>query len=98
VKVGDAVTVTPKLVRWSGGGSKKGQFCDWRGHNPDTSMRNGIPWMALVAAVSGREFWAREGTLTFTVPTDGDLVLYANDDVGGNDGEADIVVSVAPKR
>jgi hypothetical protein len=98
VVAGEKVTITPKEVRWSGGGTKKGQFCDWRGHNPNVPLAgSGIPWMALVAAVEKNEFWAKDHTLSFTVPADGMLLLYANDTGGGNEGQADIIVTISPK-
>jgi hypothetical protein len=93
VIAGQKVTITPKKVWWTGGGSQRGQYCDWRGYKPEGSK--GIPWMALVAAVGGTEHWAKDNTLTFTVPANGSLVLYANDDKGGNDGEAEVIVTVA---
>jgi hypothetical protein len=98
VTAGQKVTVTAVKVQWSGGGSKQGVFCDWRGHNPDQKLANGIPWMALVAAVGKKEHWPKtKSAFSFTVKEDGDLVLYANDDQGGNLGEAEVVVKVTPK-
>lgn len=95
VTAGQKVTITPKKIWWSGGGSKKGQFCDWRGYDPEHAK--GIPWMALVAAVGANEFWAKDNTLSFTVPANGNLVLYASDDKAGNEGEGNVVVTIAPK-
>lgn len=98
VAAGQKVTVTAVNVQWSGGGSKGGVFCDWRGHDPDKKLANGIPWMALVAAVGKKEHWPKtKSAFSFTVKEDGDLVLYANDDQGGNLGEANVVVKVAAK-
>jgi hypothetical protein len=94
VIAGQKVTVKPVKVEWSGGGSKRGVFTDWRGHNPDKLMKNQIPWMALVAAVGPSEHWAKDNTLSFTVPEDGELLLYANDALGDNKGEAEVVVTV----
>ncbi len=95
VTAGQKVTITPKKIWWSGAGSKKGQFCDWRGYDPEHAK--GIPWMALVAAVGANEFWAKDNTLSFTVPASGSLILYANDDKAGNEGQGDVVVTIAPK-
>ena len=93
VTAGQKVTVTAVKVQWTGGGSKQGVFCDWRGHNPDKKLANGIPWIALVAAVGKKEYWPKtKSAFSFTVKEDGDLLLYANDDQGGNLGEAEVVV------
>lgn len=98
VAAGQKVTVTAVKVQWSGGGSKQGLFCDWRGHNPDQKLANGIPWMALVVAVGKKEHWPKtKSSFSFTVKEDGELVLYANDDQGGNLGEAEVVVKVTSK-
>ena len=95
VTAGQKVTVTPKKVWWSGGGSKKGVFCDWRGYTPN--QPNGIPWMALVAAVGTDEHWAKDNTLSFTVPANGMLVLYASDGKGGIEGGGEVIVKIDPK-
>jgi hypothetical protein len=98
VTAGQKVTLTAVKVQWSGGGSKAGVFCDWRGHNPDKPLANGIPWMALVASVGKKEYWPKtKSAFSFTVKEDGELVLYANDEQGGNLGEAEILVKVSPK-
>lgn len=95
VTAGQKVTVTPKKVWWSGGGSKKGVFCDWRGYTPN--QPKGIPWMALVAAVGTDEHWAKDNTLSFTVAANGTLVLYASDGKGGNEGGGEVIVKIDPK-
>jgi hypothetical protein len=98
VTAGQKVTLTAVKVQWSGGGSKQGVFCDWRGYNTQKPLANGIPWMALVAAVGKKEYWPKtKSAFSFTVKEDGELVLYANDDQGGNLGEAEIIVKVSPK-
>jgi len=94
VKAGQVVTVTPKKVWWTGGGTHKGKYTDWRGYDPD-KVKKGVPWMALVAAVGKDEHWAKDNTLSFTVPEDGNLVLYASDgDAGGNIGDGEVTVTV----
>jgi hypothetical protein len=52
VKAGQVVTVEPIKVWWTGGGSKAGKYCDWKGY--EGSNNNGHPWMSVVAAV-GKE-------------------------------------------
>jgi|GEM_PF-2712248 len=94
VTAGQTVTITPKKVWWTGGGSKKGKYVDWSGYEPHPEK--GIPWMAFVAAVGKSEFWAKGGTLSFTVPADGELLLYAQDaDARGNEGTAEVVVETS---
>ena len=96
VVAGQKVSITPIKVWWTGGGSKKGKFTDWRGYDPEKAKR--APWMALVATVNGTEFWAKDNSLEFTVPSDGKLELSCNDgDAGGNDGAAEITVTISPK-
>lgn len=94
VTLGQTVTIVPKKVWWSGGGTKKGHYCDWRGYDPDKAK--GIPWMALVAAVGLDEHWAKDNTLSFVVPANGTLVLYANDEAPGNSGSAEVTVTIEP--
>ncbi len=80
IKAGQRVTITPKKVSWSGGGSRKGGFCDWRGY--DGTNMNGKPWMAFVAAVGTEEYWPKDNALSFTVSATGVLTLFANDTAG----------------
>lgn len=94
VSAGQRVTVTPNKVWWSGGGSRKGAYCDWRGY--ERSNISGLPWMALVAAVGTDEYWPKDNTLSFTVPAAGVLTLFANDTgAQDNDGQGHVTVSVA---
>ena len=92
---GQKVTVAPIKTWWTGGGSRKGEYCDWRGYPRKTRTR---PWMTLVAAGGDASFAPENNALTFTAPADGKLVLYANDDrPEGNEGSALVTVIVAAK-
>lgn len=93
VSAGQKVTVTPNKVWWSGGGSRKGAYCDWRGY-PGSNV-SGLPWMAVVAAVGTNEYVPKDDALTFTVATSGVLTIYANDTAPeDNDGQGLVTVSV----
>jgi hypothetical protein len=96
VKAGQQVTITPIRVHWSGGGSKKGVYCDWNGY--PGKRDSGHTWMALVASVGKSTFAPKDNALSFTVPADGLLALYANDDSPeDNVGSGEVTVTVAPK-
>lgn len=93
VVAGQTVAITPIKVWWTGGGSKAGVYCDWRGY--PGSRIDGKPWMALVAEVGSSAHVAEGSNLTFTVPADGTLILYVNDDKPeGNVGFGDVTVTV----
>ncbi len=94
VVAGQRVTIMPKKVWWSGGGSRKGAFCDWRGYE-GTNM-SGKPWMALIAAVGSEESWPKDNTLSFTVSSAGVLTVFANDTAGeDNAGQGQVTVSIS---
>jgi hypothetical protein len=94
VKAGQKVTVTPVKVWWEGGGSRKGKFTDWHGY-PGSRNNHDKPWMALIAQVGGNYFSPKDGALSFTVPTDGVLVFFCNDEKAeGNEGSASISVTI----
>jgi hypothetical protein len=96
VKAGQVVTVVPIKVWWCGGGSKAGVFCDWNGYQGRGSKT--MPWMVLVAAVGKDTFVPTDNALTFTVPADGTLALYPNDErPEDNVGSGDVTVTVADK-
>ncbi len=81
-------------IRWTCGGKRAGEFCDWGGFPDDRYL--GMPRMALVAFVDKAPFLASGKRFTFTVPADGKLGLFANDDdPAGNEGSAEVVVTVA---
>lgn len=93
VKAGQIVTVEPVKVWWTGGGSKSGQYCDWKGYAGTSNQ--GHPWMAVVAAVGKESHSPADNKLTFTVAADGMLVVFANDDKPeGNVGAGDVTVKV----
>lgn len=96
VRAGQYVTIVARDVRWTSGGSRAGQYCDWNGY-PDEKVHD-LPRMALVAAV-GRAIYLPSGeTFHFTVAADGPFVLFANDDdAAGNDGQAEITITVGWK-
>ncbi len=81
-------------IRWTCGGKRAGEFCGWGGFPDDRYL--GMPRMALVAFVDKAPFLASGERFTFTVPADGKLGLFANDDdPAGNEGSAEVVVTVA---
>lgn len=93
VSQGLRITIVPKEVRWCGGGSKKGVYTGWTGY--DQGRGKAIPWMALVAVVGEKKFWAKGDTLTFNAPADGQLALYANDEKPeDNTGQALLTVTI----
>jgi len=95
VFAGQIVRIVPRVpVRWSSGGARKGQFCDWHGFPGDRVL--GMPRMALVAFVGKTPFLATGDRFTFTVPADGMLGFFANDDdAAGNEGSAEVLVTIA---
>lgn len=94
VEAGQVVTVRPIKVWWTGGGSKGGVYCDWKGYE-GSNNEGGHPWMSLIAAVGKDSHAPANNTLTFTVAADGTLVLYANDDKPeGNIGSGEVTVTV----
>lgn len=94
VKAGQVVTIEPIRVWWTGGGTKAGKYCDWKGYEGSSNM-GGHPWMALVAAVGKETHAPADNKLNFTVAADGVLVVYANDDKPeGNVGAGDVTVKV----
>ena len=94
VKTGQKVTITAGKVLWKGGGSKGTAFTDWHGYK-DRLEKNGLPWMALVAAVGKKTFVASSKEFSFTAPSDGDLVLFANDsNPKGNSGKGEVTVTI----
>lgn len=94
VTAGQKVTLVIGRVLWKGGGSKTGDSTDWRGYR-GRKEGNGLPWMALVAAVGKQNFVPDKRTFTFTVPADGILVLYCNDrNPDGNSGRGELTVHV----
>lgn len=93
VKAGQVIMVEPIKVWWTGGGTKAGKYCDWKGY--ERSNINGHPWMSVVAAVGKDSHAPANNTLSFTVAADGVLVVYANDDKAeGNVGGGDVRVKV----
>jgi hypothetical protein len=94
VTAGQKVTLEIGRVLWKGGGSKTGDSTDWRGYR-GRKEGNGLPWMALIAAVGKQNFVPDKRTFTFTVPADGILTLYCNDGrPDGNSGRAEVTVHV----
>jgi hypothetical protein len=94
VKAGQVVTVQPIKVWWTGGGSKRGVYCDWKGYE-GSNNEDGHPWMSLVAAVGKDSHAPTDNSLTFTAAADGMLILYANDDKAeGNVGWGEVTVTV----
>jgi len=94
VTKGQTVTLTIGHVLWTGGGSKRGAFADWHGYR-DRREHNGLPWMAVVLAVGDHNFLPDKKEFTFTVPADGELVIFANDEnPNGNSGKGEVTVKV----
>jgi len=94
VTAGQKITLTIGHVLWKGGGSKTGDSTDWRGYR-GRKEGNGLPWLALVAAVGKQNFLPDKKVFTFTVPANGTLVLYCNDgNPDGNSGKGEVTVKV----
>jgi hypothetical protein len=94
VTAGQKVTLVIGHVLWKGGGSKTGDSADWRGYR-GRKEGNGLPWMALVAAVGKQNFLPDKKEFTFAVTTEGELVLFANDgNPDGNSGKGEVTVKV----
>jgi len=82
---------------WKGGGSKGTAFTDWRGYK-DRLEKNGLPWMALVAAVGKMDFPRDGEEYSFEAPADGDLCFLRNDrNPNGNTGKGEVTVTVSEK-
>lgn len=76
--------------QWSGGGSKRGQFCDYRGYNPDSELK---PWMRLFYQVANGPPRPVDPGVTISAEADGFIRLFAeDDDAGGNRGKVRVVV------
>ena len=98
VSKGDEVTLYIGDVHWTGGGTKTGKYTGWRGY-PDRYEHNHLPWMALVAKVGDRTFLPDKKEFTFTVPDDGVLALFCNDDnPDGNRGRGLVKVKIEQSR
>ena len=94
VSAGQKVTLTIGHVLWKGGGSKAGTPVDWHGYR-GRMEKNALPWMALVAAVGKQAFLPDKKEFSFTVPADGELVLFANDgNPDGNSGKGEVTVKI----
>ena len=94
VTAGQTVTLSIRNVHWSGGGTKGKTPTDYRGYR-DRREHNGLPWMALVAGIGSHHFLPDHAEYSFTVPEDGELVLFANDDrPDGNVGRAKVTVKI----
>jgi hypothetical protein len=88
---GQVFLITPDPAgRWSGGGSKTGKTCDYRGYFPNKND----PWMKM--------YW-RVGTTTtpvisnqpITAPADGEIELLCWDGkVDGNSGEIRVAIEL----
>jgi hypothetical protein len=95
VKEGQVVTMHIGRVLWGGGGSEGKKPTNWRGYL-GRYERNGLPWMALVASVKHKDFLPDKKDFTFTVPQDGVLAVFANDDnPNGNTGKGEVTVTVS---
>jgi len=95
VTQGQVVTLKVGRVLWGGGGREGKRPTNYRGY-PNRTERNGLPWMALVAAVKHKYHVPDKKEYTFTVEEDGVLVLFANDDnASGNTGKGEVTVTVS---
>ena len=96
VTQGQMVTLKIGRVLWGGGGKEGKRPTNYRGY-PNRTERNGLPWMALVAAVKHKYHVPDKKDYSFTVEEDGVLVLFANDDnASGNTGKGEVTVTVSP--
>ncbi len=94
VTKGQTITITIGPVLWKGGGSKTGDSVNWKGYRGRLEG-NGLPWMALVAAIGKQNFLPDKREFTFTAPADGELVLFANDgNPDGNKGKGEVTVKI----
>jgi hypothetical protein len=90
VKRGDRLGIRPVDGKWTGGGTRHGQYTDWTGYTPES------PWMVLHARIGDRRYEIRQ-PVNLKAEADGDLVLYCEDrDPRGNDGQIAVVVTVTP--
>jgi hypothetical protein len=90
VAAGQLVSITGLRGSWSGGGSRKGISCDWKGY-PDSDVH----WMALCARIGAQVFTFSKDILEFLAPANGVLELYAQDDnPKGNTGRVAVKVQV----
>jgi hypothetical protein len=96
VTPGQVVTLKIGRVLWGGGGKEGKRPTNYRGY-PNRTERNGLPWMALVAAVKHKYHVPDKKEYSFTVEENGVLVLFANDDnASGNTGKGEVTVLVLP--
>jgi hypothetical protein len=97
VKEGQVVTLHIGRVFWGGGGTEGKRETNWRGY-PHRYEHNGLPWMALVAAVNHKSYLPDKKDYSFTVHEDGVLVVFANDDnPNGNTGKGEVTVTVSQR-
>jgi len=79
--------------KWSGGGSKQGVFCDYKGY-PD--RRNN--WMRMFLQIADEKAVPVDPDLIQSAPVDGILKLYAEDgSAAGNVGEIRVEIVVDPE-
>lgn len=91
---GQRFSLKPSAVdKWTGGGTKKGVFCDYMGYDD-----RGNTWMRLMwRNGKGKEMPVVSGKI-LVAENDGELLLYANDGkAAGNEGEIRVNILVSPK-
>lgn len=88
---GQTFTLKPNPSdKWTGGGSKRGKWCDYRGY-PDK-----LPWMQMHWKI-GQSSGAVASGEAVVAPAAGELMLFCNDaKIEDNDGGIGVAVTVAP--
>ena len=90
VNKGDAIKFYPdKAGRWTGGGSRAGKYCSYRGYTD----RGVGAWMSMKYRIGDSIYIVDEGLVK--VKEDGEIKLYCYDDkASGNFGEIKVGISV----
>ena len=94
LRKGQRFTLEPNAEdKWTGGGSKKGVFCDYKGY-PD----GGNIWMRLMWKIGKAKGEPVVSGKLLTAEEDGELLLFANDGGSdGNEGRIRVNVIISPE-
>jgi hypothetical protein len=93
LRKGQKISLKPNTRHmWTGGGTKKGVYCDYMGYED-----RGNSWMRLMSRIGKRGEKSVTAEELFTAENDGELFLYVNDgDVDTNRGAIGVVVEIDP--
>ncbi len=100
VRRGDRITIRPIKGKWSGGGSKAKQFCDWKGYpaqpkSRHTADRFPLTWMSLRASIDKDQYLISSEKIQFTALNSGSLRLFCFDpDPKENQGDIEVEISI----